>query len=134
MKKYISLLSVLFLFVFIFASCDSDLENKFTFKNYSAGQVLINFRGSLHTVDAGATYTIQEVPKGTYSYVTTYQVPAGTESSSAIGAVEGTVIFKASTRVLVVYSSTFVEGAYTIYATISSTDDLSSDDDNSTGP
>lgn len=126
MKKYISPIFVLFLFVFIFAGCDSDLENKFTFKNYSAGKVLINFRGSLHTVEAGASYTINEVPKGTYSYVTTYQVPPGTESSSAIGDVEGNVIFNASTRILVVYSSTFVDGAYTIYATISSTDDLSS--------
>jgi hypothetical protein len=115
------------LFVFIFASCDSDLENKFTFKNFSAGKVLVNFRGSLHSVDAGDTYTIEKVPKGTYTYVTTYQVPAGTESSSAIGDLDGKVIFKASTKILVVYSSTFNDGAYTIYATISSTDDLSSD-------
>lgn len=126
MKKYISIISVLFLFVFIFASCDSDLENKFTFKNFSAGKVLINFRGGLHAVDAGDTYTIEKVPKGTYSYVTTYQVPAGTESSSAIGDLDGTVVFKVSTRILVVYSSTINDGAYTIYATISSTDDLSS--------
>jgi hypothetical protein len=132
LKKHIGLITVLFLFAFIFTSCETDLENKFTFQNYSAGKVLINFRGSLHSVNAGAIYTINKVPKGTYDYSTTYEVPFGTTGSSAQGALDGTVEFKVSTRVLIVYSSTFNDSAYTIYATISSTDDLSGGD--SEGP
>lgn len=134
MKKNTGLIAVLFLFAFIFASCDTDLENKFIFQNYSAGKVLINFRGGLYSVIPGKSYTINKVPKGTYDYSTTYEIPAGTESASAEGAVAGTVEFKASTRILVVYSSTFNEGSYTLYATISSTDDLSNDSESLTNP
>jgi len=127
LKKHIGLITVLFLFAFIFTSCETDLENKFTFQNYSAGKVLINFRGSLHSVNAGAIYTINKVPKGTYSYSTTYEVPVGTVATSAVGDLDGTVEFRVSTRILIVYSSTFNEGGYTIYATMSSTDNLSDD-------
>jgi hypothetical protein len=127
LKKHIGFIAVLFLFAFIFTSCETNLENKFTFQNYSAGKVLINFRGSLHAVNAGALYTINKVPKGTYSYSTTYEVPFGTSTTSAQGTLDGTVEFKVSTRILIVYSSTFYDSAYTIYATMSSTDDLADD-------
>ncbi len=123
MKKNIIITTALFLFAIILTSCNSDLKNKFTFKNYSAGTVQINFRGNLYPVNAGTTFSITDIPKGTYTYATTYQIPPGTLSSSAEGDVSGSVIFAASTNILVVYSSTFNDGAYTIYATISNSDD-----------
>ena len=134
MKKQVIIISILFLFALVLTSCDPDLENKFTFKNYSAGKVLINFRGSLYEVNQGVSFTINDVPKGTYSYTTTYEVPVGTETTSSEGNVEGSVIFKASTRILVVFSSTFNDGAYTIYATISSSDDQADDSESVTEP
>ena len=123
MKKNIIITTALFLFALVFASCDSNIHNKFTFKNYSAGTVQINFRGNLYPVNAGATFSITDIPKGTYTYSTTYQIPPGTLTSSAEGDVSGSVIFAASTTILVVYSSTFTDGTYVIYATISNSDD-----------
>ena len=123
MKKQIILTAVLLLFALVFTSCTSDLNNKFTFKNYSAGKVFINFRSDLYSVDPGATFSVTDIPKGTYTYATTYQLPAGATASSAVGDVAGSVVFAASTRILVVYSSTLNDGAYTIYATISNSDD-----------
>jgi hypothetical protein len=123
LKKQIILTAVLLLFALAFTSCTSDLNNKFTFKNYSAGKVLINFRSDLYSVDPGATFSVTDIPKGTYTYATTYTLPAGATASSAVGDVSGSVVFAASTRILVVYSSTLNDGAYTIYATISNSDD-----------
>lgn len=87
------------------------------------GKVLINFRSNLYSVDPGNTFSITDVPKGTYTYATTYELPAGATGSSEVGDVSGNVVFAASTNILVVYSSTFNDGAYTIYATISNSDD-----------
>ncbi len=127
MKKQIVIAAVLFLFALTLTSCTSDLKNRFKFENHSSGKVSINFRGDLYSVDAGATFSITDIPKGTYSYATTYQLPAGTITSAAEGDVAGSVVFETSTRILVIYSSTFNEGAYTIYATISSSDDQTVD-------
>ena len=127
MKKQITITAVLFLFILVLAGCNNDLENKFTFQNHSLGKVLVNFRGQLYSVDAGATFTIADIPQGTYTYSTTYQLPQGTTSSTTEGDVSGSVVFVASTRILVVYSSTFYEGAYVLYATISNSDDQTVD-------
>jgi len=127
LKKQIVLGAVLFLFALTLTSCTSDLKNRFKFENHSLGKVFINFRGDLYSVDAGATFSITDIPKGTYTYSTTYQLPAGTTTSAAEGDVTGNVVFETSTRVLIIYSSTFNEGAYTIYATISSSDNQAVD-------
>ncbi len=129
MKKQIVITAAFFLFALILTSCSNDLKNEFKFKNYSAGKVLINFRGDLYSVDPGATFSITDIPKGTYNYSITYEVPVGTVTSSAQGDVEGSVVFVASTRILIVYSSTFIDGAYTIYATMSNSDDQTVDTD-----
>lgn len=122
MKKQI-IAAVLFLFALVFASCTNDIQNKFTFKNYSFGKVSINFRGDLYPVNAGATFTITDIPKGTYTYATTYELPLGVSASTTVGDVSGTVVFSASTRILVVYSSTLNDSTYTLYATKSNSDD-----------
>jgi hypothetical protein len=127
LKKQTVVTAALFLFALILTNCNSDINNKFTIKNYAAGQVSINFRGDLYPVNPGATFSITDIPKGTYTYATTYALPIGTTGSSAEGDVTGSVVFVASTRILVVYSSTFKDSTYTLYATISNSDDQTAD-------
>lgn len=123
MKKQLVILVILFLFVLVFTSCNIDLHNKFTFNNYSQEKVSINFRGDIYPVKSGDTFSITDIPKGTYTYATTYELPLGATSSTTVGDVTGSVVFGATTNILIVYSSTFNDTAYTLYATISSSDD-----------
>jgi hypothetical protein len=81
----------------------------------------------LITVPSGETAQLTTLPKGTYSYETTYEVPVGTIESKSEGDVSGDVVISAGTRILVVYSSTFVEGVYTIGATKTTSDDQTID-------
>ena len=127
MKKQIILTAVLFLFALVFTSCTNDLHNEFKFNNYSFGKVFINFRGALYPVNAGATFSITDIPKGTYTYATTYELPLGATASTTVGDVSGSVVFAASTNILVVYSSTYNDSTYTLYATISNSDDQTVD-------
>lgn len=114
--------------ILIATGCSGSLENSLKFKNFAAGDVYVNFRGNLITVAAGKTVELKELPKGLYTYSTTYEVPSNSQNSSAEGAVSGEVKIKAGTKILIVYSSTFVDGTYTIYATISSSDDQTGND------
>ena len=125
MKKRSSKIIIFFAVAVIFTGCKSTVDNSLTIKNIAAASVIVNFRGSTITVAAGATSVIKEIPKGTYSYATTYQVPSGTASSSAQGDVTGDVVIKAGTRILILFSSTFdsSSGGYVLYATISNSDD-----------
>jgi hypothetical protein len=97
------------------------------------GSVLVNFRGEAINVPAGQTVVLKAVPRGTFTYSSTFSIPAGASNAVTQGAVSGEVVFKAGTKVLIIYSSTLIDGTYTLYATISSTDDLT-EDDNPTGP
>ncbi|MBZ0199889.1 MAG: hypothetical protein K8H86_08475 [Ignavibacteriaceae bacterium] len=121
-KHLFIICSSLFL-IFISTGCSSSVDNSIKFKNFASGDIYINFRGELISVASGKTVEIKDVTKGTYNYSTTYEVPANTQSSSVQGDVSGNIIIKAGTKILIVYSSTFVDGTYTIYATISSSDD-----------
>ncbi len=125
MKKYIlGTFAVSFLVVFFFG-CSAQYKNSVTFKNISDGDLLVNFRGNDISIPAGQSAVIKEIPKGTYNYATTFSVPAGTTSASSQGNLTGTVNVKASTKILLLYSSTLFNGTYTIYVTISNSDDQS---------
>lgn len=133
MKKNIILFPVLILLAIFLSSCEGDLNNNFTFKNISDSNLSVNFRARIFEVPKGKTITIKDVPKGTYSFATTYELPAGAVSSTVQGNASGSVIFNLSTKVLVLYSSTITEdGAYTLFATLTTSDDLT--DDNPSGP
>jgi hypothetical protein len=121
MKK---ILAILFVLIITFAGCSSDDENSLTLKNLAAGSVYVNFRGEVTTVGAGKTVVLKELPKGTYAYVTTYSVPAGAASSTAVGDLTGEIIVNPGSKVLILYSSNFQENKYTIYATRTSNDNL----------
>ena len=105
-----------------FAGCSSSSNNSVMFTNYTQGDIYINFRGSLIDIPAGQNSVIKEIPKGTYDYATTFSVPAGTTSSSSQGNLSGTIKVQAGTKILFLYSSTFSNGAYTVYVTMSNSD------------
>ena len=121
MKK---ILAVLFISLFTFWGCSSDSETSLSLKNLAAGAIYLNFRGEVTTVAAGRTVVLSDLPKGTYAYVTTYAVPANATASSEVGELEGELIVKPGSKILILYSSTFTENKYTIYASKTSNDDL----------
>lgn len=125
MKKIVI---ILFALVLIISGCSSDYENTLTLKNLASGTVYLNFRGEITSVPAGKTVILSKLPKGRYEYETTYSVPAGVTNSTAVGDVSGEMLFKAGTKVLILYSSTFSEDTYTIYATKTSNEDLDKKD------
>jgi hypothetical protein len=129
MKKILTTISILTIFMSFLSGCTSTVDNKITFQNFASNKIYVNFRASLITVEAGKSVEITEIQKGTYSYSTTYEVPSGTTSSSAEGDVTGEVNIVAGTKILVVYSSTFIQGLYTLSATKTTSDDLSSGGD-----
>jgi hypothetical protein len=116
-----------FIVSFLFISgCSGKVNNSVSIQNISSGTVYFNFRGSILTTVSGSTATVSEIPKGTYLYSTTYGVPAGALTTNTQGAVTGSLIINAGTRIMIVYSSTLINGAYVLYATISSSDSQTS--------
>ena len=125
MKKILTIITILTISMSFLSGCSDTVGTKITFQNFASNKVYINFRASLIPVNAGESVDITDVPKGTYEYETTYEIPFGTTSSSAVGDVSGEVELAAGTKILIVYGSTFVDFVYTISATKTSTDDLS---------
>ena len=128
MKKILTIITILAISMSFLSGCSDTVGTKITFQNFASNKVFINFRASLIPVNAGEFVELTDVPKGKYAYETTYEVPLGTTSSTALGDVSGEVDLFAGTKILVVYGSTFVDGVYTINATKTSTDDLTVDD------
>ena len=127
MKKILTAIAFLAISMSFLSGCSETVGTKITFQNFASNKIFVNFRASLITVDAGESVDITDTPKGTYSYETTYQIPPGATSSTAVGDVSGQIELFAGTRVLVVYGSTFIEFVYTISATKTTSDDLSDD-------
>jgi len=135
MKKLFKTAAILLSAIFLLSACSSSVETRLTFKNLATNKVNINFRAQIITVKSGETVVLKDVPKGTFDYSTTYELPVGTVSSTTDGAVSGTLDFKAGVEYLIVYSSTFINDIYTLSATISSSKDQSAPDDgNPLGP
>ncbi len=127
MKQFFLFLLIFASIIVIFNGCSSSIDNNINFKNKADGDIFVNFRGEEITIPAGQTVTVKEIPKGTYSYSTTFEIPAGATSSSSTGDVTGSIDIKAGTKVLVIYSSTLISGQYTLYATLSNSDDENAD-------
>jgi len=125
MKYKFPLLFSVIVCLVIISGCSGKVNNGIYITNYSMGTIFFNFRGSVITAAAGSKASITEIPKGSYQYSTTYVLPAGTLSTSAPqGAVSGTVTVVAGTRISIIYSSTLINGAYQLSATISSSDPI----------
>jgi len=125
MKKSIIMTCLMLVLMLFMTGCNSNVDNKLTFQNFASSTIYVNFRASLITVNAGESVQITELPKGTYTYETTFEVPEGTIDAIANDAISGEIELAAGTKILIVYSSTFNEGVYTISATITSSDDQS---------
>lgn len=129
MKSHQNSVSIFFLLLltisFVGLNCSSSLENSITFQNLASNRIFINFRGELITVEAGETKIVKEIPKGLFTYSTTYEIPAGAKGSAASGDVSGEMNILAGTKILIVYSSTYIDGTYSLFATFSSSDDQS---------
>jgi hypothetical protein len=104
-------------------SCSDGVDNSITFQNQASNDVFINFRGSKIDVPSGPSVVLKEIDKGEYQYETVYEIPAGATSSSIEGEASGTFVMDAGTKILVIYTSTFIEGTYTIYTSITTSDD-----------
>jgi hypothetical protein len=118
-----------------FFSCSDTVDNRITFQNLASNDVYVNFRGSRVEVPNGSTVTLTEIDKGEYEYETIYEIPAGTTGSTVEGEGAGTIIMDAGIKVLVIYTSTFIEGDYTLYVSVTtSADQTVEEDPNPIGP
>ena len=121
--KYRLPLFICFILSFIFINgCSGKVNNSVTFTNLAQGTVNVNFRGENITLTPGNSMIVQEIPKGTYNYDTNFSLPANALTGSSQGAVSGNLTISAGTRILIMYSSTLNNGAYILYATVSSSD------------
>ena len=109
-------------------SCSEGPINKITFQNLAAGDVYVNFKGSQIEVPSQTSVVLEDIDKGEYEYETVFLIPYGTTSFSSEGDIPGTFIFRAGTKILVMYTSVLTDGAYTIYASVTVSDDINWDD------
>lgn len=111
---------------FFLAGCKSTVTNSVTFKSIALGNMYVNFMGETFTVVPNGSKTVRNIPKGTYTYSTTYDIPSGITSVSLNGDVSGSVVMNADTKITVLYSSS-IQGSgeqknYIINASMSSND------------
>ncbi len=125
MKKH---LIVLFTFAVIalitLNSCEPFIQNKIVTKNQAAAGVILNLRGQSYKISAGETLVLSDFKKGTFDYSTTYEIPAGITSSSVTGDVTGEMKLLAGTQILLVYTSIVDSTKYTLYGSLSTSDDV----------
>lgn len=125
MKKQIIFLFVLTIMALIgFTSCEPFIENKIIAKNLAAGDVQLNIRGQVYSVPSGETIILSDFKKGTFEYETIYTLPVGVTDFSSEGDVAGEMVLNAGTEILLVYTSTLTEGAYVVYGSMTTTDDV----------
>ena len=125
MKQKVIYIALVILSISLLSCSDGPL-NKITVQNIAAGDVYLNFRGTQVNIPSGQTVELQDIDQGEYEYETVFSIPAGASSSSSEGEMSGTFILRAGTKILVIYSSVFDQGgSYTIYASVTSSDDLS---------
>lgn len=122
MKKWLINAAIACIFALSLASCSSSIQNSISFNNQTQGALYINFRGQLITVPAGQTSKVEKIRQGTYDYATTFSVPTTASSASSQGALTGSFTLNADTKILLYYTSTLINGAYTVYVTISNSD------------
>jgi len=134
MKK----LSILLLFAvsafLLLTSCSSTVENSLKIQNLASNDIYLNFRASLIQVKSGEVVELKELPKGTYDYETIYEIPSGATGSSTEGEASGELVVRAGTKILVVYTSTFIDNNYVLFASVTSSDDNNDEDPNPIGP
>ena len=124
MKKYFIQLLVILTVVFLLNGCNSKVDNEVKFENLTMMTIHVNFLSSDISVPSDETKILSDLPRGTYSYSTSYDIPDSAKSSSEKGEVSGVLTLKAGTKILILYKSTFINGNYVVSATISSNEEL----------
>lgn len=134
MKKQLIVLFTLAAIVLItFNSCEPFIENKITAKNLAAAGVVLNLRGQDYNIPAGETLVLNDFKKGSFAYSTIYQIPFGVTTASTSGDVSGQMNLLAGTEVLLVYTSVVDSAKYTLYGTLTTSDDVNRFDPFNTG-
>lgn len=123
-KQLVSLFTLVAIVLITFTSCEPFIENKITAKNIAAAGVILNLRGQEYNIPAGETLVLSDFKKGTFAYSTVYQIPFGVTTATTSGAVSGQMNLLAGTEVLLVYSSVVDSAKYTLYGTLTSSDDI----------
>jgi hypothetical protein len=134
MKKIYILLFTAFSVFLLFTSCSSTVENSLKIQNLASNDVYLNFRANLIQVKSGEIVELKELPKGTYDYETIYEIPSGATGSSTEGEAAGEFVIRAGTKILVVYTSTFIDNNYILFTSVTSSDDINSEEQNPIGP
>ncbi len=101
----IKYLILLFLPVLLLLSCSSALDNSITISNFAQETVSVNMLGKLITIKSGATVVVKGISKGTYNYVTTYNIPTGISTSQVEGNASGSLVITAGTRIRINFAS-----------------------------
>lgn len=126
MIKKLILLASLLATVVGFYGCSTSVDNGITFNNQSSGDILFNFRGSVTDIPSQKVVTMKEIPSGKFDYAITFSYPAGATSTSVVGSSSGTLTISASTKVLFLFSSSYINSAYTLNISMSSSNNQSS--------
>jgi hypothetical protein len=89
-------------------------RNSLDVVNGADEQVIFHFRGETYRLATGATQTIEEIPNGTWTYSTTFGIPAGMKGVAGEGLSGQMTFSKGTTRGEIMYSS-FIDMADTSY-------------------
>jgi len=124
-QKAIYFFLLIILSVGLLGCSSDDPINTISIENWASNDVSVNFKGSLTDVPAGTTVQLTDILQGEYEYETIYVIPSGATSFNASESCAGTLVLNAGTKVLIIYTSVFLDGEYSISASITTSDNLS---------
>lgn len=128
MKKHLILFSTIIVIVLSFVGCEPFIENKITINNNSDSDIELVVASKSYSIPSGTSKVLSDFDKGTFAYQTIYSIPVGITAASAEGDVSGDLTLLAGTELLLVYTSFYDGETYTLYGTLSSSDDVNSGD------
>lgn len=125
-KKLIFLIAFLTVISISFISCSDALENnEFTIKNSTEYPITLNFRAEEKAIPSNGEIVLSDIPKGTYTYGTIFGVPANVTVETE-GQVAGEITFNLGTKALLIFVANNTDNTYTIYGTLTVSEDLNS--------
>lgn len=131
-KQLIILFTLAVVSIVSFTSCEPFIENKITIENQSDGTIWLNVKANRHEVLAGETIVLNDFDRGLYEYETVYFVPYTVSTSTAVGDYAGTMNIIGGTEIYILYTSVHTvstqQSTYTLYATMTSSDDINRPD------
>lgn len=129
-KNLIILFSLVIISLISFTSCEPFIENKIIIKNETDTEITLNIGAKLHDVNAHETLVLNDFKKGVFEYETIYTVPDYASSAGIEGDFAGELLLNAGTEILIYYDDSFdpESGAYSIFASLTSSDDINRPD------